>query len=467
MTTMFIQLRRVVYLLVLLHFCTCVGFADDDDKKKNGEKHAEKMVDWLNKVDVQYPGAKTCQRVGDSNNEKYAEIATKVWKVADDLKQSADKARKLVKELNESDEGRHGDIARQLNEHVDVVTTRVEESKEVIAAAREAREEARVLVGCTVFLGNLQDLRSENKKEALKYWTRELEEKNKELKLLEWGDLINRTRAKEAEVDMLVQNLTFSISRSRGISNEVAQSLAKAVAAAEEAVDRFEKVKENVNVSNTRGDYGPKVEKLKNEMNTTMGVKEKKMIPDKDPSVNLVNGGDITTKEAKWKDTVELNVGASPVTGALVREHPKKGKDSTIAKELNRVLEEEKENLKNKKIEEKKAFEEMKRAEIRRKEEERRAEAERKRRAEEEKARLEREKQEKKAREEKARQERAEEERKKREKLAEEEKERKAKEDAERAKNAKKKKDNSVRLALMHSPLLLLLLCFLGCTVVC
>ncbi|ORC89550.1 uncharacterized protein TM35_000123250, partial [Trypanosoma theileri] len=29
MTTMFIQLRRVVYLLVLLHFCTCVAYAQD------------------------------------------------------------------------------------------------------------------------------------------------------------------------------------------------------------------------------------------------------------------------------------------------------------------------------------------------------------------------------------------------------------------------------------------------------
>ncbi|ORC85776.1 uncharacterized protein TM35_000332330 [Trypanosoma theileri] len=424
------------------------------------------MEDWLKEVDVQYPGAKTCQRVGDDNNKKYAEIATKVRKVADGLKQGADTTMDLVKKLNKSVESVSREkIERELRKHVDVMTTEVQKSKEAIDKAREARDEARVLVGCTVFLGNLEELRSEKKKEALKFYTDDLEEKNSVFKLLEWRDLINRTRAKEAEVDMLVQNLTFALKRSRGISNEVAQSLVTAVTAAEAAVERFEKAKGKVKVPDAGGEYDVKVESLRGEKDTAMQVKKEGQIPNKNPSLIPDENKKNETKEPRWGETVGSNVGASPVTGARIREHPEKEKISEIAKELNRVLEEEKQNLKQKKIEEKKAFEEMKQAEIRRKEEERLAE--------EEKARLEREALGKKAREERARQERAtaeklaEEERKKQEKLAEEEKARKARE-AELAKNAKKKKDGSSSPALVHSPLLLLvLLCVLGCTLVC
>ncbi|ORC85782.1 uncharacterized protein TM35_000332390 [Trypanosoma theileri] len=464
MTTIFVQLRRVVYVLVLLQLCACVVCADDTEKKE-GEKHAEKIKEWLKKVDEQVPGATACQKVGERNNEKYADVATNVWNIAKEVKESANTTRDLVKRVDEGDE-----VKRKLNEQVGVVSEKVKKSKEVIATARSALQEARVLVGCTAFLGNLRDLRSEKSKNDLKFYTDDLEEKNRKFDRLEWGDLINRTRKTEREVDLLVQNLTFSLKRSRGISNEVARSLGDALSAAEEAVRRFENVREKVN--KTHRDYDQKVEEIKSEMVTAMPVIGDKKITKAVPSLIPEKEGENATKEVGWKETTDANVGASPVTGARVREYPDQVNASKIVNELNRVLEEEKENLKQKKMEEQKAFEEKKKAEIRRKEEERRAE-EKVRRAKEEKARQVREEQEKKAREEKARREKAEaeklaeEKKRKQEKQAEEEKARKAKEGAERAKNAKNKKDGSVRLALMHSPLLLLLLCLLGCTLVC
>ncbi|ORC78680.1 uncharacterized protein TM35_002291000, partial [Trypanosoma theileri] len=51
MTTMFIQLRRVVYLLVLLQFCTCV--AHGDDKVPSVPKESEvKIVEQRLKASV-------------------------------------------------------------------------------------------------------------------------------------------------------------------------------------------------------------------------------------------------------------------------------------------------------------------------------------------------------------------------------------------------------------------------------
>ncbi|ORC82813.1 uncharacterized protein TM35_000821030 [Trypanosoma theileri] len=54
MTTMFVQLRRVVYLLVLLHFCTCVAYANEssvnDDNCKQKIEEFKDMQNELKKI---------------------------------------------------------------------------------------------------------------------------------------------------------------------------------------------------------------------------------------------------------------------------------------------------------------------------------------------------------------------------------------------------------------------------------
>ncbi|ORC82810.1 uncharacterized protein TM35_000821000, partial [Trypanosoma theileri] len=53
MTTMFVQLRRVVYLLVLLHFCTCVAYANESSVTEvNAEQKVKEFKIMRNELKI-------------------------------------------------------------------------------------------------------------------------------------------------------------------------------------------------------------------------------------------------------------------------------------------------------------------------------------------------------------------------------------------------------------------------------
>ncbi|ORC91893.1 uncharacterized protein TM35_000041070 [Trypanosoma theileri] len=464
MTTMFVQLRGVVYLLVLLQFCVCVCLAGVSGAKSEVEQAEGGLKRWLEDVEKQLPGAKSCQNVWEEHNKKYKEQADRVVNLTKEMEEIVRKTKELGKkwEPSGSSVAEQAD-AEEMIAFVDTVSKNVSENKKVIAAARLTVEEARKLVDCTTFLGNLEDLITDNKKENLNYWKGELEEEIKKSLTIERQEsireLIRKSKETEDDVGKLVDKLRLNKVRSAGYSREVIMNLGNATDAVQTAVEKFESLKEEV--EKKKSGFKEKVDELRK---TRVSVTARRQISTVEPKVSSNESGEYPAKEVEWKATAGGSSGASPVTGASGREYGVPLNTNEIVQKLNEEVEKEKKILEQKKIEEKKALEEKIKAEIRRKEEEERARlAAEEERAAKERARVAEE--EKKAAEEKARQdeERA---RMEAEKKAKEEKARLEAERLAKEKAKQKKKDGSSP-ALVHSSLILLVLSVLGCTLVC
>ncbi|ORC82527.1 uncharacterized protein TM35_000881060 [Trypanosoma theileri] len=468
MTTMFVQLRGVVYLLIILQCCVCVVSAEVTEE--DGKDYVNFMNRWIANVERELPGAKSCKTVGEKHNADYKEQAENALKLATEMVNMSNRTKYLMgihKNKTANDEGIN--VKEELVKQMGALQKKVEESRDIVTKARATLEEARELAGCKTILHNLEFLMTDRQEENLNVSLGELEKLNKAVDSHDWRVLINRTRSRENETKWLIQGLKVVTKRSTGYSVDVAKGLGDAAAAVERAVEWFKAVESEVGIDQ----YAEKVRELETK---TEQAKWREKLDEPDKEADIVKGSnETTTKELKWTKKKEAGDRAVTVTGAKVREYTGKTGLGDYVDLMNQELEKERKALTQKKNKEERDFEEMKQEEIRRKEEERRAEEKRVRRAKEEKARLEREAAEKKVREEKERRERAEavklaEERKKQEKLAEEEKARKAKKEAERAAeeaNKAKKKDGSNSPAMKHSPLLLLLLCVMGCTLVC
>ncbi|ORC89505.1 uncharacterized protein TM35_000122800, partial [Trypanosoma theileri] len=82
MTTMFVQLHRVVYLLVLLHFCTCVVHAED--VKESAKDVVLRRGDSLKKIEGDMEAIRTeaLKNISDLNSK------LKVWREHSELAKS-------------------------------------------------------------------------------------------------------------------------------------------------------------------------------------------------------------------------------------------------------------------------------------------------------------------------------------------------------------------------------------------
>ncbi|ORC90254.1 uncharacterized protein TM35_000093040 [Trypanosoma theileri] len=443
MTTMFVQLRRVVYLLVLLQCCACVVHADDDAEKKSAVNF---LKGWIE-------GAEKHLGEGRSYQDLWDTTVVTCAKKADEAKKVAEKTIKLVDGIVAEEKNHPGgffkpSVSEELANLVENASREVEENSRVFREAMDTVEKARKLVlWSSGAMQNMQDM-LETQNNSRVYYTGVLKGIPEDNRTEEQELLIERSERIYNEINGVYQHLLVISKRSIACSRETNQRVMETKNKMHKAVKLFEGMKEKFDMRT--GDVEGNVREYDEAVRESLKDDLKKEPAHEETSKDIVGRASESTIG-----------GASPLAT----------KNRTVdTTDLKEKLEEEKkkeeERLEQKKKEEeqevKKRIEERKMAaERRRKEEERQkqaaaaAAAAEAQRVKEEEERKEREKQAQKVREEKAKRDA--------EEKARLEAERKARE--EEAK--KKKKDGSSSPALVHSSLILLVLSVLGCTLVC
>ncbi|ORC91920.1 uncharacterized protein TM35_000041340 [Trypanosoma theileri] len=436
MTTMFVQLRRVVYLLVLLQCCVCVAYATSeiDDEEREIRRSVRVLKASLERTDSLYAKGRSCLSVYEKEiqfcnesslnavkeAENAVEVITTMKGKTDVLVKEGDKfveSERLVKYAEET--------LQNTKKAVDDATRFVEivsQTKKacVVDGYNMEHEAERLKDHYTALLYQLKDKKeTEEKKERMELVERGKERHDELYKLMNsTGEVIIRV----AEVRPMAMEKT----------KLAAQAMSRSIA------DLLWIIKELKNVV-------PAAEDGENQNWVNQSEKKIKEI------VREVHAAN--PEKTRGEAIAEIRV-------AL--EEKKKEEDSLIKEEWVDKEKKIKERV-ERESNERKAEEERRRKE----EEARRAEEEKKRRAEEEKAKQEAER---KAREEEAKRVAAE---MAKERVKEEEARRVAAEMArerakEEAEKAKKKKDGGSSPALVRGPLLLIVLvCVLGCTLVC
>ncbi|ORC82805.1 uncharacterized protein TM35_000831060 [Trypanosoma theileri] len=474
MTTMFVQLRRVVYLLVLLHFCTSSVYANAQmDVLSRREREAVvnqedalglfldvpnysldelKQDDVLNKVDqlpltvhhlllavkdseIHYKNGTACKAEWErvvATNEKTVREAEAATKEINDLlakvtKIKEDEKAKVVDTKNTR--------AQEFNEVLEKIRSVLKKYKDKAPNGETVFEIAKAHQAellCSAIRSNVDHVlgRLKDKLKLLGYYAeQEYNTSERAMRVKKIGELVRDT----------LQNVTHLLGKVK-VHDRFA------VGKASDQVDAWKKAYEQLNdlenLAEERAIGGGSGEAITKKNAQVIEEIKKDIKKPKEDIDKVTQEGDGETKARKKKVYGEVN---KNMTEAI--------------KVATKSMEEEKKRI---------ARERAKREEERRAAEDaaRRAEEEKRRIARETQERIRREEEAKRAAEEAAR--RVEEEVKKRAQ-EEEEAKRVATEEAKKelARNTKKKKDNSVRPSLMHGPLLLLLLCVLGCTLVC
>ncbi|ORC89994.1 uncharacterized protein TM35_000102620 [Trypanosoma theileri] len=484
MTTMFVQLHRVVYLLVLLQSCACVVNAngvegqkiiikvpqgditkvkeiDDNREAENGERRLRELVNQAYRL---YLEGKSCVAVLRKETEackKNKEIA----KGAAEKTKAAVEA--LQKEWGTGVPRQEGDIAQEklasLKSLVGDAEKKIEESKNAVAKETSVIQRTKYArTACWISYDDLNDeVRQLNA-------TREgLEGMFKEHRTPAREDLVKNATKTGDDLYWLTQEVRLTLRRGRDAKTEAETEFKKADDILKGALRTLETVTAEVQQKITKNEGHANLkefQKVVNESEKALKEVTLKSNAIAEPAPGLIQYAGNTYEESYAREEKE-----NPVTHnkRIFEELRKKVALAEIQDELKKAEQEAARLLAEKIIQEE---EEKNRriAEEERKRQETLAEEERRKR--ERVAEEERRKQEKLAEEEtKKREKLAEEERKKREKLA---LEKKAKEEAERARvaaeKAKKKRDGSVSPALVHNSLpLLVVICVLGCTLVC
>ncbi|ORC82964.1 uncharacterized protein TM35_000801020 [Trypanosoma theileri] len=462
MTTMFVQLRGVVYLLVLLHCCVCVAYAvptaganggdggaDGDGTVVERTEHDEVVAAentaeaWMKKVSEYLAAGKGYSSIWEgivnSSNESSKLANSTALKVKDLLvevdKKSVEGCGANCK-LAEGDEKKIKELVQEVKEAVDGTGSYVEDTlwaKHMGSLSCDTWVDAvnRFNQSRVYYLSKLAE---PNKT----YWTREkiklarisnktyheletITVKYGELDGLSTRSVIDgRERIEETKKTMEGVKLQLE-----GIKKKLKDDGAKIG----EIVESVSKVVEScTNVEKVTGDW-IKNRKLpkKKDVVAKMEAERKRMEPLITAEIKAEEERMVQEEQAKQDEAARLE-----------RERQEKlEEEQRLAREQERLAQEE---------------------------------LERKKKAEEEEAEK-RKADEKRAQEEKAKQdrERKDAEEKAREALEKKEKEQleRAAEEAKKKAEAAKKNDSSLGPALMHSPFLLILLCVLVCTLVC
>ncbi|ORC82968.1 uncharacterized protein TM35_000801060 [Trypanosoma theileri] len=485
---MFVQLHRVVYLLVLLQCCVCVAYGNTEagvgghgtsgsggdvlgeemnvlaltpkpvnvnytDAEINGDQEIDtdlKLVvkqTLLRLRDSQIPfaNATACKSIWERAIEANNETVKKSKDAVEKIKNFGERIDNFTEKKNKGENKlklKDGVEAEGFKKLVDEINAELKKSKSEIPDAKKMETiDGAVYTKhvCLTVRGNAKNALDNLKRSLEDYETfkKETAKSTKAKEVKEAGE--NRRDALEK---VLAQLRLVELDAERSVSK--AKDQVKDWA---DALGRFFRLGEMVTALASTDDARAE-SAIKTANNETVEEIKKVATEQKVKDIRkLVNEVDDATKTRR----------------VTIVEKIKKEVESANVKAAARVEEEVREAIKAKEI-----ADEEERARKAREEEEARRDAEEKakQKAEEEKARkAEEEEEARRVAEEKAKQ------------KAEEEKARKAKEEeakqaAEVAKEkvkeeAKKKKDGSSSPALMHSPLLLLLLSVLGCTLVC
>ncbi|ORC82970.1 uncharacterized protein TM35_000801080 [Trypanosoma theileri] len=462
MTTMFVQLRGVMYLMVLLQCCVCVTqvLADRDDFLE-AEKAVQKSV---NHTEQFVPGVEACLHL-------WVTELPKCLQKCEEVKKIAPKVRSIVERIEKDPSARVGEDVGAKKEKIiqqDVsgpIVELVEQAKKLVPEAGNAARGCSGPVNKTKVRGRMCAVYADNLAPHVMRFPQSLQYYENEMS---YADDVEKAREylhSSYELYYMASNLTHNVSNQAGDIRRCGtfrdhdwrdvrdgvQKLVRLLTHHGGARLGEEEEAKWVEVS------GPRDEENKTQVEQDMKDQAKfgarKVVVKNEDESGIGEGG------------VRHYGGGGGSPANLIRPREIQGDIKEFKGDLERAVKE--------------VALEKKLAAERDKKEREEQESARRAREEEERARKVREVEEKKAREEKEKKAREEQEReaKEREQRAREEEKRRAAEKPRReevkrvvekkAKNAKKKGDGSHSPALVHSPLLLLLLSVLGCTLVC
>ncbi|ORC86126.1 uncharacterized protein TM35_000301660 [Trypanosoma theileri] len=397
MTTMFIQLRRVVYLLVLLQFCTCMALGDDkvpsvakESEVKIVEQRLKTSVDKVYELLVE---GNSCLSVWKDEVVECNRSTGDVKTAAEETKGLIEKIEKTESITNEGEEvGSTDKLLQDVNASIRVVGDAVKNTRARI------KDTMWISKKCTSTIEKLKEVAGQLRQDALHFpnLLDSTTETPRRLRLAREGS------GADGVVTNLIGNLTALVEPSRETVVNANLTLKEVKNATKEVIDKLHGKTPESPITNVTEE----VQRIM--VLGEVQIRDIERLWEKNATDITEDGPDFGTIRAKWN---------------RAHEEEQQRADEEKAK---RTAEDERDAEEERRIAEEKA----------RMEEEKLAAAEKEKLVE-------------------------------KEKLAAEEKARKAKED-ELARTAKKETDNSSSPALVHSPILLLvLLCVLGCSLMC
>ncbi|ORC84359.1 uncharacterized protein TM35_000461780 [Trypanosoma theileri] len=463
MTTMFIQLRRVVYLLVLLQCCVCVSYADPSGRvAADGLKRDEEVLDehqdvlaaenkaraWINTVDEHLAEGRgysaVWEEVVNSTNAS-SQLANSTAMAVKELVEELDK-KAVVKggtkyKMVDGDENKIKELVQKIKEAVTNTESRVYE----VWGARWHGLPS---------LGTLEDaVRDFN--ETREYYLRKLAEAN----VTYWTpDKIKIAKDSNKTYHELFA-ITEKYVKLNGLSIVTESEVRGRIKEVQNTMEGVKNKLTEIKTNKVEGDAGKidgilsAIKEIDTPCKNVLKAVDARPIGTAKPKKGVTIGVRMKAEKKRIKELIPVERKAE--ADRLAKEEQAR-KDEAARQERERQ-EKLKEEQRLARERERMAQEEMERKKKAAAEEAEKRKADEKR-AEEEKAKQD---QERKEAEEKAQG--------AREALKKKEKEQleRAAEEAKKKAEATKRNDNSYSPALAHSPLLLLLLCVLGYTLVC
>ncbi|ORC82350.1 transglutaminase [Trypanosoma theileri] len=462
---MFDQLRRVVYLLVLLQFCACVVRATDGS---GGEAPVEAVVER-----TEHDEMVAAENVTAAWIEKAYELLVQgrvcmtVWDGAvDSLNGSSQLVETRAEEVKDFVKMATAEEVKKLEEMVLEVGKEVNTTKSSIPYVRRAG------VLCEGPQESLEDAENRFNQSVRSYLNEKAAKTNRTYWTLEKELLAEKSNKTYGKVVAVTGRYKELRGRSHVIEFHVQRRVEAAKQSMKEAKNKLVAIKVGEPIEKKGEDIKKiedqiqQIEKTIEEIVKDVGARKRR----KDPKANAMDGKvKNAVDEAKKQIATEREEDEKKLAEEVKAEREREAEDRRKQEQAQREREAEERRAqeqaqRDREAEERRAQEQAQRD---REAEERRAQEQAQRDREAEERRAQEQAQRDREAEERRAQEKAQKEEEVREKKDKEEQQRRVAEEAKRAAEKVTKKKDGSSPALVHSPLLLILLCLLGCTLVC
>ncbi|ORC89508.1 uncharacterized protein TM35_000122830, partial [Trypanosoma theileri] len=223
MTTMFVQLRRVVYLLVLLQCCVCVAYADNGAASQDFEE--KNILQKLNELKAKM----------EKENNDVKIILASVNTVQEEWREASNRAKNAANKANELGQLVSDVTSRalRLSENVNEIKSELKEAvKKAVSAEREITDAAAN--------ANLIANKTSNSAAAILKGEGDLLEANILLERIA-GDHVNmKSETSQSEVKRLAQVCMEKVKEVDSFLDEVSKVTASADSLAQEAKEQVE-----------------------------------------------------------------------------------------------------------------------------------------------------------------------------------------------------------------------------------
>ncbi|ORC86876.1 uncharacterized protein TM35_000251720 [Trypanosoma theileri] len=426
MTTMFVQLRGVVYLLVLLQCCVCVAHATDGQSTvENAEGELKK---WVKKADELLGKGRGCVTVWKKEEESCNGRISPTKSVADGTHSLVTEIKKklgggvITKDQGTGDD----DLVEKAKKAMQKTQETVNETKAILA------ETAVVNIQCSYILEEWRQ-EMENKDGARKHYVSVIKGAEEKYRTPERIELVEESNKTHKVLSDVMGELAVASKRSSSCTRVVKQHQERAERAMKELEGVSGDVVEQIKEARTHNATVPRESTVKARLDVEWEEEAQAIVKAKEEEEQKKKQAALEKAQAEQR---------------LLAEKEAKEREAELEEQKRRAREQER----------------MAQEELDRKKKAAAEEEAEKRKADEKRAQEEKTKQDQERRdaEEKAQKAREALERKEKEQLE------RAAEEARKKAEAAKKNDNSHHSpALVQSPLLLILLCVLGCTLVC